>query len=305
MVKECTVALSMNSVLERGIARLERADRLDPIADRAANLLTKGLSARPLRNALSGTTLGHSLHPALVSLPIGSWLAALYLDLVGTEQDGPAAQRLVGLGLAGAGPAVLTGANDWAYTTGAERRVGFVHAATNYLGTGLFAASWLARRRGHRITGMATAGCGAAVIGVAGWLGGHLSYARGVGVDTTAFQVAPTDWTDVLQDDQLPDETPTLVHADGVPILLIRHDGALLALADRCSHRGAPLHEGCLHDSEIECPWHSSRFSLETGAVLAGPASRPQPVYETRTRYGSIQVRRHDEPGSLRSNPVS
>jgi nitrite reductase/ring-hydroxylating ferredoxin subunit len=299
------VAFTINALLERAIARLERAAQLDPVADRAANVLTKALSARPVRTALSGTQIGHSLHPALISLPIGSWLAALYLDLAGTEEDGAAAQRLIGLGLAAAGPAALTGANDWAYTTGAERRVGFVHAVTNYLGIGLFSASWAARRRGHRATGMVTAGCGAAAIAAAGWLGGHLSYARGVGVDTTAFQVAPTDWTEVLQEDQLPDETPTLVHADGVPILLIRHDGTLLALADRCSHRGAPLHEGCVSNAEIECPWHKSRFSLQTGAVLAGPATRPQARYETRTRYGSIQVRRTDEPGSLRSNPVS
>ena len=297
------MAVHLSALLEQAIARLERADQLDPIADRAANLLTKTLWARPVRTALSGTPIGHSLHPALISLPIGSWLAALYLDLTGA--DGAAAQRLIGLGLATAGPAAVTGANDWAYTTGAERRVGFVHAAANYLGVGLFSASWAARRRGHRGAGIAAASCGAAAIAAAGWLGGHLSYARGVGVDTTAFQVAPSDWTDVLAEDELPDETPTLVHADGIPILLIRHDGALLALADRCSHRGAPLHEGRLSNSEIECPWHHSRFCLRTGAVLAGPASRPQPSYETRTRYGSIQVRRSDEPGSLRSNPVS
>lgn len=299
------MSFKINALLERGTGRLERAEQLDPVADRAADVLTKVLASRPVRTTLSGTHLGHSLHPALVSLPIGSWLAALYLDLTGTEADSVAARRLVGLGLAAAGPAAITGANDWAYTTGAERRVGFVHAATNYLGIGLFSASWVARRRGHRVTGMVTAACGATAVAVAGWLGGHLSYARGVGVDTTAFQVAPTAWTDVLQEDQLPDDTATLVHAEGVPILLIRQDGGLLALADRCSHRGAPLHEGCVIGSEIECPWHGSKFSLRTGAVLAGPASRPQPSYETRTRYGSIQVRRTDEPGSLRSNPVS
>lgn len=296
------MALKLTMVLERGISRLERAHQLDPIADRVASVVTRCLSGRRTRTTLSGTHGGHPLHPVLVPLPIGSWLAALYLDATGNSA---AARRLIGLGLAAAGPAALTGANDWAYTTGAERRVGFAHAATNYLGISLFYCSWMARRRGHQAIGILAAGCGAATIGAAGWLGGHLSYARGVGVDTTAFQVAPSAWTDVLQEDELPDETPTLVHADGIPILLVRHDGELLALADRCSHRGAPLHEGCLAGSEIVCPWHESRFSLPGGAVIAGPAVRPQPSYQTRTRYGSIQVRRADEPGSLRSNPVS
>lgn len=292
----------VSGLLERGISRLERAQRLDPVADRAAAIVSKCLSGRQSRTILSGTHLGHPLHPALVSLPIGSWLAALYLDATGHNA---AAGRLIGLGLVAAAPTAVTGANDWAYTTGAERRVGFAHAIANYAGVGLFACSWWARRRHHQSTGVLAAVGGAMVVGLAGWLGAHLSYARGVGVDTTAFQVAPPTWTDVIQDDDLPDETPILVHADGVPVLLIRHHGSLLALSDRCSHRGAPLHEGCLSDSEVVCPWHESRFSLLDGAVRAGPATRPQPSYQTRTRYGSIQVRRVDEPGSLRSNPVS
>ncbi|MGI8667928.1 MAG: Rieske (2Fe-2S) protein, partial [Jatrophihabitans sp.] len=145
----------------------------------------------------------------------------------------------------------------------------------------------------------------AGLLVAAGWLGAHLSYARGVGVDTTAFQVAPAEWADVLPDEQLPPDTPTLVHADGVPVLLLRRGTTVHALADRCTHRGAPLHEGALAGDCIVCPWHDSSFRITDGQVVDGPATRSQPVYEVRLRYGSIQVRRREEPGSLRTNPVS
>ena len=294
---------SLNAFLDRVVGRIEQASALDPVADRAAALVQPALSAAPIRTAISGTAAGHPIHPVLVTVPIGSWCAALYLDLCGTEQDRDAARRLVGLGLLGALPTAVTGAADWAYTTGAERRVGFVHAMLNYAGISAFVASWLARRRGR--SGVASAGGGAVLLAVSGWLGGHLSYARGVGVDTTAFQVAPEDWTDVLADAELVDGTPTPARFGGLPVLVYRDQNGLFAIADRCTHRGAPLHEGELRDGCISCPWHASKFRLADGQVMLGPATRSQPSYQARVHQGSIQLRRGSEPGSLRTNPVS
>lgn len=278
----------VNRALDGLVGRIERATVLDPAADRAASILSKPLQASvALRNALSGTAGGHPLHPILIVLPIGSWLGASYLDVAGGQSGRAAATKLVGLGVAAAVPTVLTGASDWSYTQGAERRVGFVHAVGNYLAIGLYTGSWVARRRQRTALGRSLAGAGALTLGFTGWLGGHLSYARGVGVDTTAFEVGSSDWTDVLPEADLVDEQPTLVHAD------------------RCSHRGGPLHEGSFADGCILCPWHQSAFRVSDGQLLAGPATRSQPAYEVRIRYGSIQLRRTDEPGAPRTNPVS
>ncbi|HEY0167446.1 MAG TPA: Rieske 2Fe-2S domain-containing protein [Jatrophihabitans sp.] len=295
----------INRTLDALIGRIERTTALDPVADKAAALLLKPLDAStPLRNALSGTAAGHPLHPVLVVVPIGSWLGASYLDLTGGPAARAAATKLVGLGLAAAVPTALSGANDWAYVRGAERRVGFVHAAGNYVAIGLYAGSWFARRRQHAALGAALAGGGAALLGVTGWLGGHLSYARGVGVDTTAFDGASADWVDVLREEELVEDQPTLVRDGRVPVLLVRTGGKLYAIADRCTHRGAPLHEGEFADGCIVCPWHYSKFRVSDGQLLAGPATRSQQAYEVRTRYGSIQLRHVDEPGSLRTDPV-
>lgn len=295
----------LNRLLDTIIARVERSTALDPLAEKAAGLLQGPLRSPAARSMLSGTAAGHPVHPVLVTAPIGAWISAGVLDASSDPHRQTAATRLTGVGVLTALPAALTGAGDWVYTTGAERRVGFVHAGLNYLGLAVFGASWLARRRNHHALGRGLSRGGIAVIAVAGWLGGHLSYARGVGVDTTAFQVGPQDWTDVAEAADLVDGVPILVHAAGVPIMVIRLGASVRALADRCTHRGAPLHEGVVADGCISCPWHGSRFRLADGQVTVGPATRSQPRYKARVSSGMVQVRRSEEPGSLRTNPVS
>jgi nitrite reductase/ring-hydroxylating ferredoxin subunit/uncharacterized membrane protein len=292
----------LSTTLDQIAGRLERASVLDKPSDAVAAVLRRLLPEGPIADAASGTPIGHPLHPALVTVPIGSWIAATYLDLTGG--DAKAAQRLVGLGNLAALPTALTGANDWLSTTEGERRVGLAHAGLNYTALALYLGSWLARRKGRRARGAALAMAGAGVLGAAGWLGGHLSYALGVGVDTTAFQDFPQEWTDATAQSEVRANAPSLVEIAGVPVLLIWHEGSVRALADRCTHRGGPLHEGEIADGCVTCPWHGSRFALADGSIEAGPASRPQPTLETRVVDGRVQVRRSDEPGGLRTNPV-
>lgn len=286
-------------VLDRLLERIERLEALDGPSSAAAGVLRRIIRPGPIEDALSGTPIGHPAHPMLVALPIGAWTSALVLDAVGADED--ATRHLIGIGTLAAVPAALTGASDWLSTAGAERRVGVVHAAANYTAVGLQAASWVARRRGDRTRGAVLSLAATTLVGVGGWLGGHLAYALGVGVDTTAFQKFPEDWTDAVAAAEVGDALSS-VEINGVPILLFRAGGNVVAMADRCSHRGAPLHEGELDDGCVTCPWHDSKFDA-AGAVVSGPATRPQPALEVRTVDGRIQVRRNEER-SLRKNPV-
>jgi nitrite reductase/ring-hydroxylating ferredoxin subunit/uncharacterized membrane protein len=296
--------MQLTRILRTTVDKIEQATWLDPEANMVASLARRLLPRGPIRNAASGAGLGHPLHPALVTVPLGAWSAATYLDVAGGPGRRQAARHLIGFGNAVAVPTALAGANDWIDTSGAEKRVGFVHALLNDAALTLFVGSWLARRRGHQVKGVALSLAGTATVAAAGWLGGHLAYSLGVGVDTTAFQHAPLDWTDVTAESEVVEGRPLLAQAAGVPVMLLRHDNGIIALADRCTHRGGPLHEGMIDDGSITCPLHHSRFHLADGAVQLGPATHPLPVYEVRTGEGRVQVRHSQEPRTLRTSPV-
>lgn len=285
-------------LLERLVGAIETATVLDRVAD-AGQKLTGALPAGPVKDLLSGTPIGHPLHPVLVTVPIGAFTASTYLDVVG---ESAASRRLIGLGLVSALPAAASGSSDWGDTLGAERRVGVVHALANTVGLGLLATSWVQRGAGR--SGVASSLAGISVIGFSGWLGGHLSYAQGVGMDTTSFQSQPSEWTDACAEDDLGEEEPVSVTVADAPVLLLRRNGRVLAIGDRCTHRGGPLHEGPLVGDCVECPWHGSRFRLDGGEVERGPATRPQPTYDVRVDAGRVQLRRREER-TLRTNPTS
>ena len=59
-----------------------------------------------LRDALSGTWLGHALHPLPTDVVIGSFLSATLLDLLGGDDTGRASERLIEVGLVTAAPTV-------------------------------------------------------------------------------------------------------------------------------------------------------------------------------------------------------
>jgi nitrite reductase/ring-hydroxylating ferredoxin subunit len=81
------------------------------------------------------------------------------------------------------------------------------------------------------------------------------------------------------------------VEAYGMPVLLARRGGRIYAIGETCAHMGGPLSQGELEDSTVRCPWHGSRFALDDGRVLEGPAVHAQPVLEARVREGQIEVR--------------
>jgi nitrite reductase/ring-hydroxylating ferredoxin subunit len=220
------------------------------------------------------------------------------LDWLGGSDKEEAADRLVALGIGSTLPAIVSGANDWADTTVGNptvRRVGLVHALGNATATSLFTGSLIARRRGARGTGKLLALAGAGLMGASGHLGGHLSFADAVGADHTAFEAPVDDWTDVLADAELADGRPHCAEVEGVPVLVMRDRGELVALSDRCAHRGGALHEGEIDDGCVVCPLHGSRFRLRDGSVERGPSAYPQPVWEIRARDGRIEVRRPAE----------
>jgi nitrite reductase/ring-hydroxylating ferredoxin subunit/uncharacterized membrane protein len=277
--------------------KLERTTSLDPAVDAVTGMVDKALPQGAVKDALHGRWLGHQLHPLLVALPIGMFSSASLLDLSGDEGTRRAARRLVGAGVLAVAPTAASGLADWS-SLGAfrrPRRVGLVHAGANVLTTLLYGASWLARARGHHARGRNLALAGAMGLAVGGYLGGHLSYAEGVGVNRNADrQPRPEEWTDAAAVADVHEGALHRTEVEGQPILLTRHHGDVYAVGATCSHYGGPLEQGEVQgaaDPCIVCPWHGSRFRLDDGTVVNGPATVPQTAFEVRTVGERLQVR--------------
>ncbi len=279
----------------RAVQTLENAGALDGPGEAIGKSVRNTVGIGAFKDAISGTWLGHALHPLLTDLVIGSFVSATVLDVLGGDPDGRAAERLIAVGIASYPPTALTGASDWADTELADprtRRVGLAHAAVNAAALGLYAASLKSRRSGRSARGKALGLVGSAALAAGGYLGAHLSYAQGVGPNQTAYDPGPTDWTDAAQSADLTDGDPKAVVVDDTPVMLLRHRDGLHAIHDRCSHRGCSLSEGKIEGELVECGCHGSRFRLTDGSIERGPATLPQPSFEVRENDGRIQVRR-------------
>lgn len=279
------------SALHQTIRSLERWGALDGVARPVMERIRRLVRPRIVRNLLSGTYLGHPLHPMLTDVPIGAWGMAALLDAVGGRAVEPTADLLVKVGAVAALPTAAAGLNDWSDTDGPAKRVGLVHGTANTLALSLYMGSLVARGRGNRRGGKVLGLSGFGVLLVGGYLGGHLSYRKGVNVNRTAWEEGPREWTPVLADSELDDDEHRRVHADGEPLLLYRRAGQVHALAATCSHMGGPLDEGTIAHGSVTCPWHGSIFRLSDGSVVRGPASAPQPCYEAKVQAGRIDVR--------------
>ena len=154
--------------------------------------------AKRPRTVLAGP-YGHPFHPIAVTIPIGTWLASLVFDLVavfGEEPDAFAtgAYWLIVIGCAGAVVAALLGLLDLSVIPRGTKafRTGLLHMAVNVAVLALFVVNLVLR--GTQGTGDAS-GAGIALsvvalamLGVSGWLGGHLAYHHGVRVASERTQ---------------------------------------------------------------------------------------------------------------------
>jgi nitrite reductase/ring-hydroxylating ferredoxin subunit/uncharacterized membrane protein len=269
--------------------------------DRVAEPLSKAVrgayeAAGPVgqqaKNALHGVWLGHPLHPVFTDLPIGAWTTALALDAAADGDPGMrrAATFAMGVGLAGAAGAAVTGLTDWSETGGRSRRAGLIHGLLNVAATSLFAAAFALRRKDSHDGGRKCAWTGYAIALGAAYLGGDLVYARRIGV-THADAEPPAEFTPVIDSAALAENTMVRTRAGDADVLVVRQRGRVCALVHSCTHLGGPLSEGTLKDGSVVCPWHGSEFALEDGRVLNGPATQSQPCLLVRERDGRVEVK--------------
>ncbi|MGW3071267.1 MULTISPECIES: Rieske 2Fe-2S domain-containing protein [unclassified Kitasatospora] len=283
--------------LLKAIDALAEADGLDSVTQPLRRII-RALPLGRARDVLHGLPLGHPLHPALVQIPIGAWTCAAVLDLT------PGARRpahlLVALGVITAVPAAWCGWVDWAEQHEQQMRTGLVHALGVGAAIALYGGSWAARGRGHHGLGRVLGFTGAAAATAGAYLGGHVAYRQGAGTNKTepvAHLVGP-GWHPLGRLADLQVGLPVRRTIGDVPLLVVREsEDTVHVLAARCSHMAGPLTEGEVVDGCVRCPWHGSLFRLTDGWNVGGPATAPQPRFETRTDGDGVLHVRLPEAG--------
>jgi nitrite reductase/ring-hydroxylating ferredoxin subunit len=165
-------------------------------------------------------------------------------------------------------------------------RVGGAHAAGNLVAAGLSTASLISRSpRTGRLLRVASL----AAVSASGLLGGHISFrlAEGVNHAEEVLHLVKPGWQHLMTAAELPEAKPVRQMIGEVPVLAIRINGVVGVLADRCSHMSGPLSDSELADDCLTCPG-TGACSVAGGSVVRGPATAPQPVFETREVGGAI-----------------
>jgi uncharacterized membrane protein len=143
---------------------------------------------------------GHPLHPLVVTVPIGAWLAAVIFDIVAFAGDDPAAftigaRWLYGIGVLGAVVAAVLGLLDFTRLTPGTRarRIATIHLVLNLVAVAIFAAAWLVHVGSDEpsAVGLVLGLIGLCGLAVSGFLGGELVFRHGVRV-TDEVDQAPS-----------------------------------------------------------------------------------------------------------------
>jgi nitrite reductase/ring-hydroxylating ferredoxin subunit/uncharacterized membrane protein len=254
-----------------------------------------GGPGKNVKNFLNGTWLGHPLHPVITDVPIGAWICTFVLDSAASISDSremrTAADITLATGLIASIGAASTGWTDWSDTYGKDRKVGLLHGLTMATAVATYGAALVARVAGARRAGVILSNTGLAVASAGAYLGGDEVFDLGYGVNRTSYNQGPSDFVPVLSDSELESNKPTKVDAEGRSVMLVKQGGQVFALDDTCVHAGCSLSGGSIEGSSIVCPCHGSQYELASGAVINGPATRPEPTLAVRRRNGMIEVK--------------
>ena len=277
------------------LTKIEQASGLDRFGDRLQRAVQGTLRGQRVRDLLHGVWLGHPLHPAMVQVPVGSWVSAAILDLMPGQRR--AATTLTTIGTVSALPAAVAGLNDWAALSRDQRRVGLVHAASNTVALVLYSGSVAARLSGRHQLGRTLGWLGLGAAGAGAYLGGHLAYKQGaqVNVSVSDLHLISDGWHSVAEMATLPQRQLVTRKVDDVSVILYRHGDDVTVMLERCPHQSGPLGEGEVTEIDghacVVCPWHGSTFRLNGGEVVHGPSGNDQQTLPTRVVAGRVEAR--------------
>jgi nitrite reductase/ring-hydroxylating ferredoxin subunit len=94
--------------------------------------------------------------------------------------------------------------------------------------------------------------------------------------------------------EDFPEGKLTKVRVRGEEVVLAKVDGRIHAIADSCTHRGAPLHEGQLEGTIVTCPWHGGQFDVTTGRVISPPPMKDAAPFDVNVKGSDVLLRKRE-----------
>merc|ERR1712223_914146 len=82
---------------------------------------------------------------------------------------------------------------------------------------------------------------------------------------------------------------------DTTSVLVVKHNGNITAVSNKCTHYGAPLIKGslCVSEGIIRCPWHGACFNLKNGDIEDFPGLDPLQYFPVNIENGDVYVSGH------------
>ena len=97
------------------------------------------------------------------------------------------------------------------------------------------------------------------------------------------------EWVPTIDETKIRDGAYVAVYPKGLGVLLVRVDGELHAVANKCAHMACPLEGGKLEGAVLMCPCHDWRFDVRTGRFLDAPELGIA-TFPTRVEDGKVLV---------------
>ncbi len=98
-------------------------------------------------------------------------------------------------------------------------------------------------------------------------------------------------WVRITQMENIPLREGRAVQIAGHAIAIFNLGDRVLAVENKCPHRGGPLADGIVSGGSVVCPLHAWKIDLASGEVLNQPANAScVKTYSTRVENGLLLV---------------
>jgi 3-phenylpropionate/trans-cinnamate dioxygenase ferredoxin subunit len=96
-------------------------------------------------------------------------------------------------------------------------------------------------------------------------------------------------WVPTVDESHLQEGSINLISLKGVSIILIKKEGHIYALRNRCAHMACTLAGGRLDGYTLQCPCHEWKYDITNGEFIDA-REITVPTYRCDSRNGKIYV---------------